>query len=136
MIGNFVSNLKSRLSLTNRIGDHSMVEATDNIGNKSRNLFVKLLNSSYSLVNQSNYEDTYCNDNSFMLPRVYGHQKSPDNNCNGLWSPVALAPKEKSRDELDNVVDKFIRCISVESDRENYHVHGKIYYNTSNNFVN
>ena len=112
MLGNFVSNIRNRL--TARVGDESVSPhfyATD--VTRTRNVFLKLVNASYSLVNQ-NQDDAYCNENLFMLPRVYS-QKT-ENDC-GLWSPVSLKVPEKSLDELDNVVEKFIRCISV----ENYH---------------
>jgi hypothetical protein len=94
MFGSLVSSIKSRLS------DES-----------SRNMLVKLLNASYSLVSQKP-DDSYCSENVFMLPRVYAQKAD---NVSGLWSPVSLLPAEKSLDELDDIVEKFSRCVSVES---------------------
>lgn len=117
MFGNLVNNLRSRVSVTNKIADISAFgESHSESGGRAQTLFNKLLSSSYSLISQSNLEDSYCNDNMYMLPRVL---ESPDGNCAPPWSPVALAPKEKHRDELDNVVDKFIRCVSVNGDSLN-----------------
>lgn len=112
MLGNFVSNLKNRL--TARVSDESLpshLYATD----VPKNFFFKLINASYALVSQ-NQDDAYCNDNLFMLPRVY-----TEDDC-GLWSPVSLKAPEKTLDELDNVVEKFIRCISVENYRDDKNV--------------
>jgi hypothetical protein len=110
MLGNFVNNIKNRLSA--RVGDESLTPhlySTD--VPRTRNIFLKLVNASYSLVNQ-NQDDAYCSENLFMLPRVYCQKMESD--C-GLWSPVSLKVPEKSLDELDNVVEKFIRCISAEN---------------------
>jgi hypothetical protein len=105
-----VNNIKNRL--TSRVSDESISPhfySTDEP--RSRNIFLKLVSASYSLVNQ-NQDDAYCSENLFMLPRVYSQKTESD--C-GLWSPVSLKAPEKSLDELDNVVEKFIRCISVEN---------------------
>lgn len=107
MFGNFVNTIKSRL--TARVGDESHFNSTDD--RKSQNVFLKLLNASYAVVSQQQ-DDAYCNDNLFMLPRVYSQNTEY---VSGLWSPVSLKQPEKSLDELDNVVEKFIRCISVEN---------------------
>jgi hypothetical protein len=110
MLGSFVNSIKNRL--TARVGDESLpshLYSTDSP--RTRNVFLKLVNASYALVNQ-NQDDAYCSDNLFMLPRVYSKKTGVD--C-GLWSPVSLKAPEKSLDELDNVVEKFIRCISAEN---------------------
>lgn len=105
MLGNLVSNIKSRL--TARVGDESFSADTP----RARNIFFKLRKASYALISQSQ-DDAYCSDNLFMLPRVYSEKSV---HVGGLWSPVSLKPPEKSLDELDDVVEKFIRCISVDS---------------------
>jgi hypothetical protein len=110
MIGSFVSNIKSRL--TSRVTDDgsSSVRATD--GFKNKTIFNKLLNASYSLVSQTQ-DDAFSNEN-FMLPRVYSQSSEL---CR---SPISLKPEEKSFDELENIVDKFVRCISLEHERDVY----------------
>lgn len=107
MLGNFVNTIRSRL--TARVGDE--IYQPPETSPRSRNIFLKLLNKSYAIVSQ-NQDDAYCNDNLFMLPRVYSQKTE---NFNGLWSPVSLKAPEKSLDELENVVEKFVRCISVEN---------------------
>lgn len=106
MIGSFVNNIRSRL--TSRVSDaESMnisIHSTD--GSKSTTFLDKLLNASYSLVSQ-HQDDAYCSNNVFMLPRAY---------MEPCRSPISLKPSEKSLDELDNIVDKFVRCISLEND--------------------
>jgi hypothetical protein len=104
MLGSFVNNIKNRLAVA-RVGDESAA------GARSRNIFLKFVNASFALVSQ-NQDDAYCNENSFMLPRVYSQQTE---HVGGVWSPVSLKPPEKSLDELENVVEKFMRCIDVEN---------------------
>lgn len=48
-------------------------------------------------------------DNSFMLPRVFN--QTNDKYCE--WDPVELKAKEKFIEDIDNVIDKFSRVISV-----------------------
>lgn len=100
MLGSLISSIKSRLSA--RVGDDTP---------RARNIFFKLRKASYALINQSQ-DDAYCSDNMFMLPRVYSDKTA---HVSLLWSPVSLKPPEKALDELDDVVEKFIRCISVDS---------------------
>lgn len=104
-----MNTLKSRLSA--KVGDESNSHLQSGDNKRTRNVFLKLLNASYAIVSQ-HQDDAYCNDNLYMLPRVYSENT---NAVSGLWSPVSLKPTEKSFDELDNVVEKFMRCISVES---------------------
>lgn len=47
-------------------------------------------------------------DNAIMLPRVYNQSKSFTD-----WDPVELKVKEKFLEDIDNVIDKFVRVISV-----------------------
>lgn len=113
MLGSFVNTIKSRLST--RANDDAF-RSTD--CPRAQNIFMKLVNASYALVSQTQ-DDAYCSDNLFMLPRVYS-QKSE--NVSGLWSPISLKPPEKQLDELDSVVEKFIRCISLENRRDDANV--------------
>lgn len=48
-------------------------------------------------------------DENIMLPRVFNHSNSPSNN----WESIELKVKEKYIDDIDNVLDKFARVISV-----------------------
>lgn len=110
MIGSFVNNIRTRL--TSRVSDvESMNIALDSTdGSKSRNFLNKIMNASYSLISQ-HQDDAYCSENFFMLPRAYS-----ENVNEACRSPISLKPPEKSLDELDNIVDKFVRCISLEND--------------------
>lgn len=47
-------------------------------------------------------------DNDIMLPRVYDYT-----DLHVDWDPVDLNAKEKFIDDIDNVIDKFVRVISV-----------------------
>lgn len=116
MIGNFVSNLKSRLSVA-RVADETSMQRnlaySSVVESKSPSLLNKLMNASYALVSQ-HQDDSYCNENLFMLPRVYSHGNN-DDSIQPCRSPISLQAPEKTLDELDNIVDKFVRCISIES---------------------
>lgn len=124
MIGSLVNNIKTRL--TSRVSDvdtmNISLHSTDD--SKSRNLFNKFINASYSLISQ-HQDDAYCNENIFMLPRAY--TENVDEPCR---SPILLKPAEKSLDELDNIVDKFVRCISLENDYDSnvLKAHIRIYF--------
>lgn len=116
MIGNLVSNLKSRLRVA-RVADEASMQRnlaySSIVESKSPSLLNKLMNASYALVSQ-HQDDAYCNENLFMLPRVYSHGNN-DDNIQPCRSPISLQAPEKTLDELDNIVDKFVRCISIES---------------------
>lgn len=117
MIGNFVSNLKSRLRVA-RVADEAAsmqrnLAYSSVVESKSPSMLNKLLNASYSLVSQ-HQDDAFCNDNLFMLPRVYSHGNN-DDSIQPCRSPISLQAPEKTLDELDNIVDKFVRCITIES---------------------
>lgn len=47
-------------------------------------------------------------DNDVMLPRVYDYGDLKID-----WDPVELRAKEKLIDDIDNVIDKFVRVITV-----------------------
>lgn len=50
-----------------------------------------------------------CNNEAIMLPRVYNYP--PD--LHGNWDPIELKVKEKCIEDIDNVIDKFVRVIRV-----------------------
>lgn len=55
-------------------------------------------------------------DNNIMLPRVYNHTTD--------WESIELKATEKFIEDIDNVIDKFARVISVNetnSPRRNHH---------------
>lgn len=71
----------------------------------------------------SEYKDNYfstkksdrnCDDyiHNTMFPRVYA--KIPDID---LWPPIDLAPMEILSENLDNVLDKFIRAVKISDDK-------------------
>lgn len=112
MIGNFVSTLRSRLSIA-RVSDEPSRRNFAYSTDESPSFLNKLMNASYALVSQQQ-DDAYCNENLFMLPRVYSHGNESD--CiQPCRSPISLQPPEKSLDELDNIVEKFVRCINLEN---------------------
>lgn len=49
------------------------------------------------------------NNDAIMLPRVYNYP--PD--LHGNWDPIELKVKEKCIEDIDNVIDKFVRVIRV-----------------------
>lgn len=111
---NFVLNLKSMIR-NDKCGDiyntdsgaNSVLRAKGtpafggNIFSNVRTLF----NGRYAAVNKS------CDDD-LMFPRVY----SEAGDYGSAWDPIDFKAKEKVVEELDNVIDKFIRVISVSGD--------------------
>lgn len=83
-------------------------------------------NGRYSAVNKSDN-----NDDDLMFPRVYSCESCEYGN---EWDPVVLKASEKVVDELDNVVEKFMRVINVEVDsspatlRRYFHVRANNYF--------
>lgn len=55
----------------------------------------------------SNVGDSH--NEAIMLPRVYNYP--PD--LHGNWDPIELKVKEKCLEDIDNVIDKFVRVIRV-----------------------
>lgn len=52
----------------------------------------------------------YSHNDAIMLPRVYNYP--PD--LHGNWDPIELKVKEKCVEDIDNVIDKFVRVIRVD----------------------
>lgn len=132
---NLVLNLKSMIvqnrynddicdDSNNRIDDHGTMPTyavsrkafTTNLLTNFRAYF----NGRYSAVNKTDN-----NDDDLMFPRVYSCESREYGN---EWDPVVLKASEKVVDELDNVVEKFMRVINVEVDsssatmRRDFHV--------------
>lgn len=104
MLENFFTNLKSKINLTKRNGSGS--EKENNAPGTARQMLDDFLPNRKIRYTSVNQRDEF--GDSKMLPRVaYG-----DDNA---WGPVDLAPKEKFVEEMDNVIDKFIRVISSDS---------------------
>lgn len=109
MLENFLTNLKSKITLTKRNGSVDCVDGSEKENSapvsarQMLNDFLPNRKIRYSSVNQNDeFKD------SKMLPRVaYG-----DDNA---WGPIDLAPREKFVEEMDNVIDKFIRVINSDS---------------------
>lgn len=80
----------------------STVTFTRNLLNNVRTYF----NGRYTAVNKNDDDD----DDDLMFPRVY----SQDTDYGRVWDPVELKAKDKVVEELDNVVDKFLRVINVD----------------------
>ncbi len=106
MLENFFINLKSKINLTKRNRNCGGSEKENNAPCTAKQMLDDFLPNRkirYACVNQNDeFRD------SKMLPRVaYG-----DDNA---WGPVDLAPKEKFVEDMDNVIDKFIRVISSDN---------------------
>lgn len=106
MLENFFFNLKSKINLTKRKSECSSTEKENNAPGTTKQMldvFLPNRNIRYVSVNQN---DEF--SQSKMFPRVA-------NGNDNAWGPVDLAPKEKFVEEMDNVIDKFIRVISSDN---------------------
>lgn len=74
----------------------------------SRNNLLSVVRSYFNRFNRKNGSTNDAHVNS-MLPRVYGRE---DGHCLN-WDPIELKAKEKHIEDIDNVIDKFARVISV-----------------------
>lgn len=74
--------------------------------------------------------DRNCDDytHNTMFPRVYAKIADTD-----LWPPIDLAPMEIPSENLDNVLDKFIRAVKLSDDNLTkarfYRVRNNIFFN-------
>lgn len=126
MFENLIINLKSKIAYkpTSIYGFHD--DGDQEYGGTPKFAATEFLSNlltgrfRYASVNQHNNDDTgYRNNNrTCMLPRVYA-QESRDYDT---WGPVDLAPNEQFVEDLDNVIDKFIRVISVDDGTIRYKV--------------
>lgn len=109
MLENFFVNLKSKISLTKRNGNCDGSEKENNAPATARQMLNDILPNRKVRYTSLNQNDEF--RESRMLPRVtYG-----DDNA---WGPVDLAPKETNVEDMDNVIDKFIRVIRADSNTE------------------
>ena len=74
-------------------------------------------------------------DNDIMLPRVFDYADLQVD-----WDPVELRAREKFVEDIDNVIDKFVRVISVNDSNsprrtELFYVYSTQYTLTPNLFV-
>lgn len=72
----------------------------------NRNSLIGIFRTYFNRFNQKNVTDGNTN---LMLPRVYAPN---DAHCFD-WDPIELKAKEKYIEDIDNVIDKFARVISV-----------------------
>lgn len=104
MFDNIMLSIKSKLNYSTI---YSQCEKDDPFNDKPKYYAQKLL--SNLIAKNCNYVSVKPNDSGYhrnnMLPRV-------QRDC-VKWDPVDLEPKEKFPEELDNVIDKFVRIIQI-----------------------
>lgn len=106
MFENFFYNLKSKINLTKRNSDCGSSEKENNAPGTTKQMLDDFLPNRKCRYVSVNQKEEFCQ--SRMFPRVaYGNDNA--------WGPVDLAPKEKFVEEMDNVIDKFIRVISSDN---------------------
>lgn len=110
MLENFFVNLKSKINLTKRNGNGDVgaggSEKENNAPATTRQMLDDLLPNRKVRYTSVNQNDEF--RESRMLPRVtHGDDYA--------WGPVDLAPREKFVEDMDNVIDKFIRVIRADS---------------------
>lgn len=108
MLENFFINLKSKINLTKRSSDCSGSEKENNAPGTAMQMLDDFLPGRKLRYVSINQNDEF--KQSRMFPRVaYGNDNA--------WGPgpVDLAPKEKFVEDMDNVIDKFIRVISSDN---------------------
>lgn len=126
MLENFFINLKSKINLTKRNTNNcDGSEKENNSPDTAKQMLDNFLPNRrvrYASVKQNDeFQQTR------MFPRVaYG-----DDNA---WGPVDLAPKEKFVEDMDNVIDKFIRVISSDNNDtgalQNFNVNSRRLYHS------
>lgn len=85
----------------------TFIERNDfNANVSSRTNLLGIFRSYFNRINQKSMSDGNTN---LMLPRVY----APDDAHCFNWDPIELKAKEKYIEDIDNVIEKFARVISV-----------------------
>lgn len=119
MLDDFIVNLKKSLQSSSRNEssndrDHADGSTTAFIERRqfdrnpsNRTNFISIFQSYFNKFNQKS--DVTDGNTNLMLPRVY----APDDAHCFDWDPIELKAKEKYIEDIDNVVDKFARVISV-----------------------
>lgn len=114
MFDDLILNLKKSFK-TPSVGDRdetdgstvAFIERRDfDLDAPNRTNLIGIFRSYFNRFNQKNVTDGNTN---CMLPRVY----APDDVHHFDWDPIELKAKEKYIEDIDNVVDKFARVISV-----------------------
>lgn len=125
MLDNFIVNIRTILPITrannnqddkfsgNYANDSAIafLEQSSNRNSSENNITTNrtMLNVVSSYFRQLYQKKTASNiDNDIMLPMVYDYTDLPVD-----WDPVELKSKEKFIEDIDNVIDKFVRVISV-----------------------
>lgn len=99
--GNYAN--ESAIAFLERSSNRNAHFSNDNNSNRT------MLNVVRSYFSQLYQKKPACElDRDIMLPRVYDY---PDLQVD--WDPVELRAKEKFIEDIDNVIDKFVRVISV-----------------------
>lgn len=104
MFDNIILSIKSKLHSSTI---YSQCEKDDPFNEKPKYYAQKLFNN--LITRNCNYLSVKSNDSVYqrndMLPSVQRDRVT--------WDPVDLEPKEKFSEELDNVIDKFVRIIQI-----------------------
>lgn len=126
MLDKLFVNIKTILPITNAHNDHQHgYKSSDQMGNDESTIaFIERAaanTNSPSDQGAMNYLRSYFSkfarrkstatdlDNTFMLPRVYDQTTAKKLD----WDPVELKATEKFIEDIDNVIDKFSRVVSV-----------------------
>lgn len=125
MLDNFIVNIRTILPIT-RANNNQDDKFSGNYANDSAIAFLEQSSNRNSSENNTTTNRTMLNvvssyfrqlyqkktasniDSDTMLPRVYDYTDLPVD-----WDPVELKSKEKFIEDIDNVIDKFVRVISV-----------------------
>lgn len=125
MLDNFIVNIRTILPRAKTKANKSRDDKLSNSPNESAIAFLEqssnrdaaailqentnrtMLNIVRSYFNQFYHKRSTSDvDSDIMLPRVY-------TDLNADWDPIELKVKEKYIEDIDNVIDKFVRVISV-----------------------
>lgn len=127
MLDNFIVNIRTILpiskannsrddKLSGNYANDSAIAFLEHSSNRNSH-FINDTNTNRTMLNvvRSYFSQLYSQkkpasdvDNDIMLPRVYDYT-----DLHVDWDPVDLKAKEKFIDDIDNVIDKFVRVISV-----------------------
>lgn len=109
----FVNLRKTFQSTTNsdrdRTGESAIAFIQRNnfdLNTSNRSNLIGMFRSYFNRFNQTKLAD---GNASLMMPRVY----APEDAHNFDWDPIELKAKEKYIEDIDNVIDKFARVVSV-----------------------
>jgi hypothetical protein len=118
MLDKIMLNLKTKFSANTTVYSDTVTPITSSTYEPDERTFFdylrinNILNVSYSpLFSRESAKPKPSDDpiETRMFPRVFGNT-TPNAEP---WSPVALAAKQRPLEELDNVVEKFIRVVAI-----------------------